>query len=94
MSTVTQITVEAGATGSCRQLLVDLFNAYTALLTGNVRVHVRYADRWTEYQPGQATALRDLYNLIYAQCDDTCGLIDLDPGRRVKRGPPARLHII
>lgn len=93
MSKITEISIDAGAVSSCRQLLVDLFNAYTKLVAGQARVRVRYGDRWTEYEPGKGTQLLALYNTIYAQCPDTAGLIDLDPGRRVKRGPPARLRI-
>lgn len=74
----------------CKTFLQGLFQAYTALVTGQRRIIVRFQDRWTEYQKSNAAELQDLYRTVYATCPDKSGLPDLNPNARMKRGAPAR----
>ncbi len=87
------LTVDQDLATTCRQLIVDLQNAYMQLVAGNVRVKVRFNERWTEYSPGHQLALMQLIESIWAQCPDTSGLLDLRPGARTQRGRPAPLRI-
>ena len=85
--------IDPGSLSNCREVLEALQQGYMALITGNRRLKVRHQEKWVEYHPGNATALLQLINAIYAQCDDVEGLLDLNLGRRVARGAPAYLRI-
>ena len=63
-----------------------------ALLAGQQRIEVRFNERWVTYNKGDATKLVETYTTLYSQCPDAKmqGLPDLNPAKRVKRGPPAR----
>lgn len=88
-----QFTVDQDFATSCRQFIVDLTNAYTALCAGNTRVKVRFNDRWTEYSTGHQQALLQLLESAWSQCGDTTGLLDVRPSSRTKRGRPGFLRI-
>ena len=93
MSTIPLLTVDQDLATSCRQLIVDLQNAYMSLVAGNVRVKVRFNERWTEYAPGHQLALLQLIESVWAQCPDIAGLIDLRPSSRTQRARPGFLRI-
>lgn len=94
MAQIPEITVDEDACETCRALIVALQNAYLALVAGNTRVRVRHNERWIEYDPGKSKALMDLINMIWSQCPDTDGLLNLNPSLRVKRGGPAYGRVV
>ena len=75
----------------CAAILGDLFQAYANVVGGSQRVTVRFGERWTEYGKGNAPALVALYMTLYRQCPAASikGLPDLNPNKKVLRGPPA-----
>ena len=85
--------IDIAQLSTCRETIIALQQAYLTLLSGNKSLKVRHESKWVEYHPGNATALLQLINSIFAQCDDTAGLLDWNVGNRVKRGPPAYLRI-
>ena len=74
----------------CVTLLQGLLQAYTNLIAGSTRVEIRFGDRTSIFNHGNATQLQALYNTIYAQCPgaQASGLPSLNPGLRARRGPP------
>lgn len=83
------------STMDCLSQLSALYDAYTTLLTGRQRVRIQYGNYWVEFRsqmPQDVDKLLTLYNTLYGQCPNaaTSGLPDLDPGRRVRRGPAIR----
>jgi hypothetical protein len=87
------VEIDSAELATCRETIVALQRAYLMLTSGNNRVKVRHEAKWVEYHPGSAQALLQLINMVWAQCDDTEGLLDFNPGNRSKRGPPAYLRI-
>jgi hypothetical protein len=80
----------------CVGQATSLLNAYTKALTGGQRIQVRHDTYWTSYKPNtpaEMTMLRNLYQLIRAQCPAAANLPDLSPGMRVRRGPALPLKI-
>ena len=80
-----------------RVFLQGLFQAYTMVATGNQRVRVRVQERWTDFARANLKELREFYMTMYQQAaragTNMCGLPDLSPGLRVRRGPGVRtLH--
>lgn len=75
----------------CVTMLRMLWQAYTACITGNQRILVRFNERWSEYQKANANEIREHYMLVYAQCPyaKDAGLPDLNPGAAVRRGAPS-----
>lgn len=87
---VPTISIDSGEAANCKALVLSLQQAYLDLVAGNKRVRVRFNDRWTEYEPGKEGALRDLINVIAAQCPDAAGLLNFNRAYRAQRGRPAR----
>jgi len=77
--------VDVDVCETCREQLVALLNAYQKLIAGQARIRVRFDRRWTEYHPGSASQLKQLYCMLFDACPDTAGLLDLRPRRG--RGP-------
>lgn len=77
---------------TCVDILKALHNQYLNVITGNVRVVVRFHERWSEYQRADVEQIRLAYQTIYSQCPTAAreGLPDLSPGARARRGGPAR----
>jgi len=75
---------------SCLDVCKNLLNAVMVAQTQGKRVRVRYDNYEVEYKPEECTALIGLYNTMRAQCDDpaAAALPNLQPGKRVRRGPP------
>jgi hypothetical protein len=85
--------VDLDALPTLRETVLELTRAYYALTSGNKRLRVRFQDRWTEYNPANATQLLVLVRTLRTQCTDCSDIPDLNPGRRTERGPPAFLRI-
>jgi hypothetical protein len=79
-------------TTNCIDILRSLMSAYYAALTGNQRVIVRFAERWTEYQRVNVEELRMQYQILYNQCPaaKSAGLPNLNPALQARRGAPTR----
>lgn len=89
MSDLPEITIDTVLATSCRAMIVELQTAYIKLLAGQTRIKVRHNERWSEYHPASAPALLKFINLLFDQCPDTVGLMDLRPSR----GRPMFLRI-
>lgn len=89
MTDLPVITVDTDLCTTCRAMLADLQSAYIKLVAGQTRIRVRFNERWSEYHPASAPALLKLINLLFDQCPDTVGLLDLRP----QRGRPMFLRI-
>lgn len=78
------------STMSCLDVCKNLMNAVMVAQTQGKRVRVRYDNYEVEYKPEECGALIALYNTMRAQCDDPAvqALPNLQPGKRVRRGPP------
>lgn len=80
--------------GDCRDILLGLFNASLAIVSGNAVTRIRIGDRWTDYSRGNYAQLTTLYTTLYSQCRasgvDLNGLPSMSPGDRVQRGAPGR----
>jgi hypothetical protein len=87
-----QTTFDVRDADSCIAMLQALLRAYITVVTGQRRVIVRFNDRWTEYQKSDASSLLAAYQTFYAQCPTAAaeGLPDLNPQKKVRRGPPGR----
>ena len=75
---------------TCLEQCKALYEAYMMVITGNKRVMVSYGEYSLQYSQANADSLLQAYNTHHAQCPEAkaAGLPDLDPGRRVRRGPP------
>lgn len=89
MTACPETTVDCDQMPTCRELLIELQRSYMALIAGQVRVKVRFNDRWSEYHPASAPQLLKLINVIYDGCPDRDGLLDFRPAR----GRPMFLRI-
>jgi hypothetical protein len=69
-----------------------ILEAYETVIAGTQRTQVRFQERWTEFQKGNAMELRNYYVTVYGQCPAAAraGLPDLNPAMQVRRGAPAR----
>lgn len=87
-----QASFDLQSAASCYDTLQGILQAYTNLLAGNTRVVLRFGERWSEYQRGNADGLKQLYMTLYTQCPAAAqaGLPNLAAGSRVRRGPPAQ----
>lgn len=74
---------------SCLDSCRNLYNAILAATTSGRRVRVAYDNYQVEYKPEDYGQLRELYMTLRAQCPEALAqLPNLQPGARVRRGPP------
>lgn len=80
--------IDLGLDIPCIDVLQSLYGSYVNVMSGS-RARIRMGARWSEYHPGNAVMLRDLYMQIYRMCDDPqkCKLPDLSMPT-IQRGPP------
>lgn len=87
-------TIEVSFSGlSCLDQCKALLDAYTNALIGKQRIRIQYDNYYVEYRqsnPGDLDQLRNLYMQMRMNCPDAMACLpDINPARRVRRGPAA-----